>query len=370
MEFKKFELISEERWLATTLRRVSAVIAVILFFAPITLVHAESLESTRQQYNSASKQGNDIQNNVNQQAAIAATIEGQIAAMNNQITAVSARIADTKAQITDVNAQIMDVKAKMAVKQQILNAYIQEQYYSPAPSAFELVVSASSLSEVVDNKEYLDRAQEHINGLLAEVQAIKKILDAKKGDLTKLSDTLAIEQAGLDQQRVAKSQLLEQTRGEQAKYEQMLRDNQAARARLSATIATLAGNGPLQSKGYVTRGTRIGSEGSTGFSTGCHVHWGTYSNGRAVNPHPYLNSGRIGWPKIGGVTTQGYGPAGWSNPVYSFHDGIDISSGCGTPILAACDGNIVINSFQAGGFGHYILLDCGDGLTTVYGHMQ
>ncbi|MDR2019669.1 MAG: M23 family metallopeptidase [Treponema sp.] len=41
---------------------------------------------------------------------------------------------------------------------------------------------------------------------------------------------------------------------------------------------------------YVNQGAKIGEVGSTGYSTGPHLHFAVYKNGRALNPLEFLNS--------------------------------------------------------------------------------
>lgn len=40
----------------------------------------------------------------------------------------------------------------------------------------------------------------------------------------------------------------------------------------------------------VVRGQMIGRTGSTGYSSGPHLHWGVYDNGQAVDPLPYVEA--------------------------------------------------------------------------------
>lgn len=355
---------------SNSLRRIACAIIALAFCFSTTAVYAESIDSARQQLGQTNQQIDSLQGQVQAKQAAAATLQGELDAMDAQIQSLSNAIADTNAKIADINDQIAAVNARMAEKKALLAELVKAQYYNPQPSTFESLVNSENLSKFLDHQEYYGKTQDKIDSLIAEIQAIKKQLDDRKADLDKLNTQLAGQQASLNAQRADKDALLQKTKGEEANYQALLDQAQAAQNRLSATIAKLMGNGPMASRGYVQAGDVIGREGSTGFSTGPHVHFGTYVNQQAVNPHNSLNGGRVRWPLAGFTITQEYGPASWSNSHYTFHDGIDIDAGYGAPVLAACSGNIILNSFQGDGFGHYIVIDCGGGLWALAGHMQ
>ena len=73
--------------------------------------------------------------------------------------------------------------------------------------------------------------------------------------------------------------------------------------------------------------------------------------------------GGLRWPVSGPVTSP-YGPR-WG----TFHKGIDIGAGMGTPIAAAGSGTIFYSG-QMDGYGNVILLDHGNGIVTLYAHQS
>ena len=50
-----------------------------------------------------------------------------------------------------------------------------------------------------------------------------------------------------------------------------------------------------------------------------------------------------------------------------FHNGVDMASPSGSPILAAYDGEVIAASYSST-MGNYIMIDHGDGLITIYMH--
>ena len=50
------------------------------------------------------------------------------------------------------------------------------------------------------------------------------------------------------------------------------------------------------------------------------------------------------------------------------HTGMDLAVPTGTPIRAALGGTVTVSKYNAGGYGYYVMIDHGNGLTTLYGH--
>jgi murein DD-endopeptidase MepM/ murein hydrolase activator NlpD len=88
------------------------------------------------------------------------------------------------------------------------------------------------------------------------------------------------------------------------------------------------------------------------------------SRGRAVASHKVSY-----WPTVGPITDD----FGWRiHPVYgtkSFHDGMDIGVGVGTPVRAALGGTVTMASYN-GGYGLTVRVDHGGGLATEYAHLS
>ncbi|WP_158270291.1 M23 family metallopeptidase [Mycetocola zhujimingii] len=97
----------------------------------------------------------------------------------------------------------------------------------------------------------------------------------------------------------------------------------------------------------------------------------SYSDSTAVEEY----TGPAGaWIRpVGGKISSAYGPrglicngAGCSN---SFHDGVDFSGSCGTPIKAVSAGRVTFVG-AAGSYGNRVIVDHGGGVESIYGHLQ
>ncbi len=82
------------------------------------------------------------------------------------------------------------------------------------------------------------------------------------------------------------------------------------------------------------------------------------------------NVGSGGWARpSGGWISSHYGMR--TNPVtgiYTLHAGTDFGAGCGTGIFAASGGTVIYAGWN-GGYGNFVRIDHGGGLTTSYAHI-
>ncbi|MDQ6933436.1 MAG: peptidoglycan DD-metalloendopeptidase family protein [Candidatus Eremiobacteraeota bacterium] len=89
--------------------------------------------------------------------------------------------------------------------------------------------------------------------------------------------------------------------------------------------------------------------------------------GVAVLPPETGAPGALGWPVSGPVTS----PFGYRQSPFGggteFHMGLDIAANMGTTIAASAAGRVISASWY-GGYGNYILIDHGGGISTGYAH--
>ncbi len=63
-------------------------------------------------------------------------------------------------------------------------------------------------------------------------------------------------------------------------------------------------------------------------------------------------------------------PYGWRPRFGRMHRGVDLNLHVGDSVVSAFDGKVRLVKYEAGGYGHYIVVRHDNGLETVYGHLS
>lgn len=301
------------------------------------------------------------------------TLQGTIDTLNAQIATVEAQIRTTRASIASTQAEIAEKQRQIDQKKVVLHENVRLIYSQGNVSSMEMIASSRDFSEYFDKQYYTDRIKEHIQDAMDEITRLKAVLDKRQAELAKQSEQLDAQEKSLASQRAEQQRVLAVSQGEEAKFQAYVQDLGKQRQQLESQLRKLAsGNGPSANLGSVSAGQKIGLVGSTGYSTGNHLHFTVYKDGKEIDPMGPLNSGALQWPvpALGrGNISQYFGKPNWAAN-YSHHNGIDIASGNSNPaVVAAAGGTIIFKGWNNFGFGYMVMIDHGNGYKTLYGHM-
>jgi len=238
--------------------RVSKIILLLIFCISILGIFGQTKADT---ISDKQAELDSLQSQINQYSSIIAQKQKEAGSLQAQIDAIDASLEKTKLEIQrtqtnidknqleidDTQAKINDKQKEMDKKKGILRACIQTTYEEGKQSTLEILVSSDSLSDFMDQMEYISVVEDKTKGIYDEVKSIKdqltkyrKDLENKRQELVKLNNQQDQEKQSLEGQVAAKQNLLAQTEQERASYEGQLADasNKANSVRSAIDLAT------------------------------------------------------------------------------------------------------------------------------------
>ncbi len=88
-------------------------------------------------------------------------------------------------------------------------------------------------------------------------------------------------------------------------------------------------------------------------------------------PHQWQTNTRPSlWPVTGRLLSTYGGRTDPFSGEGAFHPGVDLSASMGTPVKATADGIVIHAEWSAGGYGNWVVVDHGSGMSTVYAHLS
>ena len=379
----------------------------IIFFLLVLLFFSKASSVIVQAADCDDKQGQEkvdcLQNKVNELESQTKTLSSQIAVLNNQIMLTEVRIQSTRNQIADLTLDIDTTTKKISTLQESLNALITvllnrivATYEAGRVQPFTVLLASADVSNFFTKYNYLKIVQAHDKKLVYETQQAKndytnqkEIFESKRKKLESLSKQLEVYTAQLGEQNQSKKDLLAQTQGSEAIYQQLLAQARAERA-------VVFGGGIDTFLRDVNQGDAIGFIASHSVSPGCssgaHLHFEVQEDGSVQNPDNYLRStnfsydydansysyygtvnpsGDLPWPLNEPVIVhQGYGSHGFAQNFYpgGIHTGIDMDSSSST-VKAVKSGKLYGGSYScSNGKLYYVKVIHDSGLVTWYLH--
>ena len=177
-------------------------------------------------------------NNFNAQAAQlavqATTLQSAVNALKNQAAAIQAQIDISQVKYDQLVAQIADTEKKIANNQDALGSTIADMYVDGSVTPIEMLASSKNISDYLDKQEYQSSIRDQLTSTINTIKDLKTQLDKQKVDVKAVLDKQQAEKAGLVATQSEQQDLLNQTQGQEAAYQQLVSNSRQKVAEVNA----------------------------------------------------------------------------------------------------------------------------------------
>lgn len=327
----------------TRIRNRIIVVSLILVLALGIPVGANELNDAIHRQQQIEKEQSRAQGQLRSLTNQADALEKQIQQLTSEIAWAEQDLAKKEAayakaqdDVKKVQKEVEDKEEELESRQEALRKRVKTIYEEGELSYLEVLFQSTDISDFISRMEYMSYLVENDQTLLADIRVQKKQLDEKKKELTARMD----EAKQLKEQAVAANSYLN---NKKAQKEVALVENEKYQEQLLVQIEKLEKDSKaLEEKIRQLQAQNTGINGHIGI-------WPTPGYWYITSPFGY---------RVHPITRQ-----------YKLHTGVDIGAPYGAKIAAAGAG-IVIFSGWYGAYGNAVIIDHGNGLSTLHGHMS
>jgi murein DD-endopeptidase MepM/ murein hydrolase activator NlpD len=285
-----------------------------------------------------------LQGDVDDAALRLARLEHELARHKNRLAVLT--------QIFQFQTERLTLlRREHALAQRRLEQRLIAIYQSDALTPVEVVLSASSLSDVLSGLEYVNEIGQQDRRIAGQVARAKREVQTARARTERT-------RAGVARvTRVVEVRTAEQ----RAEHDRLVASQQAlagAREDKRDTLASL-----VESKREFLHEVAGLERTSAALAARIQAAQSSSSSAPTVASTGGVSASGFIWP-VSGPVTSGFGWR-WGR----MHEGIDIAAPTGAPIYAAAGGSVIWAGWL-GGYGNLVVVDHGGALSTAYAHMS
>ncbi len=376
---------------------LSLLLSTALVFGSFALytppVKAKTLADLRGEYSDIQDKVSESEEKVKElesqkadQTKIVSALNIQLQKLNEQRENITAQknviiddIAETEKKITALNEEIARLDKEIAQKDKEIDDTIElfcdrmrANYMAGETSVLEIFTASSDMSSFLNRLEMFKRVTENdqnlVDKLHEEIEAIEKM----QKELEEKKATLQKEKTELEAKRTDLQSTEDELTVNQAVIKTKTEEVEAKLAALNAQTKQLE----ISLDEYNAEMSRLDKEIKAAINKANQSSSGSVSGGNAGSMNSNVSASGFAWPlPYSGVYLSSYYGYRY-HPLtgqYKYHSGIDVSmSGAmGKNIVATRAGTVIISSPEGQngtGYGSYIVIDHGDGYSSLYGH--
>ena len=321
-------------------------IFVLLFcFYSFSVSNADTLGDQQQQIKEQKEQAEQkleyVQEELSARLVKIQELEDNIQKSQNEIDGMEEELSTLQTKVEETTQKLKVVQNNYEENEKLLEERLVVLYETGDVAFIDILLRSASLIDFLSNYYTIEQIVQNDTELLetiekerAEVENTKTQLEEQKANLKILKAKKEQAKIVLQNSKTIQENELNQLTEEEKQLQENIQNYKAEEQRIENLIK-------LASNDYVYNGEYTG--------------------------------GVMAWPvaKSGTYITSDYGIR--EHPIQGIikqHTGIDIgNAGFGAPIIAAADGVVSMASYY-GGYGNCVMINHGNGVSTLYGHGQ
>ena len=252
--------------------------------------------------------------------------------------------------ITKTEAELKAAQERLQSREKVFYKRVRDIYINGRLSYLDVVVGSKDFSDFANRMEMLKRIlqadMELINTIKTEREEIaskKAKLEADRAKVLELEKVAQEKQTIINQKKAERQAVLERAMNDRDTAERAYNELMASSASITAMLQQRA-----------AERAAAAAAASQGGSGGATTTW-------------VQGTGQLAAPVNAPITSD----FGWRiHPIYGtsrLHAGTDFGVDEGTPVHAA-DGGVVVEAGWISGYGYTVIIDHGNGMSTLYAH--
>lgn len=329
----------------------------------------EYLETLENQIDTVEEKATNLQVQVS-------TIDGEIAKLDKQINQLTKEIRQTKKQINKAEDDIVTMEETIENTSDRMAQKLRASYMKGSESTLQILMGSDSLASFLTRLEMMKRTSEKdkkdIEDFRDTVVTLKETRKQLIDDKNALAEKRETRQESKDDLVVKRTEL----KKKESEYKRTVSQLEKQYGAIDAYVAELDKSSAVY-ENYIAKLNKEKAAADAEIDRILKEYYATtqattQSSGSAGGN--YNTNATWSWP-LGSASCYISSHYGYRNPGISgwgFHGGTDITGGGihGKPVYATRAGKVITAVTSNSGYGIYVLIDHGDGYSSLYAHMS
>lgn len=253
--------------------------------------------------------------------------------------------------ITKTEAELKAAQERLQSREKVFYKRVRDIYINGRLSYLDVVVGSKDFSDFANRMEMLKRILQADMELINTIKTEREEIASKKAKLeADRAKVLELEKVAQEKQTIINQKKAER----QAVLERAMNDRDTADRAYNELMASSASITAMLQQRAVERAAAAAAASQGGGGGGATTTW-------------VQGTGQLAAPVNAPITSD----FGWRiHPIYGtsrLHAGTDFGVDEGTPVHAA-DGGVVVEAGWISGYGYTVIIDHGNGMSTLYAH--